>query len=82
MAPPLSTSDTLETLLPPSLDINNKHEDVYLNICKILEKVIDKDINITTKECIMDIQNCLRVLNHALKVQYAVSMETRGKLVT
>ena len=82
MAPPLSTSDTLETLLPPSLDINNKHEDVYLNICKILEKVIDKDINITTKECIMDIQNCLRVLKHALKVQYAVSMETRGKLVT
>ena len=82
MEPPLASCDTLECLLPASIEVNKHHESTFVNICKTLEKVVEEDIDMSTRKHILGVQNILRVLNFSLKAKFAMDIETRGRMVT
>ena len=82
MEPPLASCDTLECLLPASIEVNKHHESTFVNICKTLEKVVEEDIDMSTRKHILGVQNILRVLNFSLKAKFAMNIETRGRMVT
>ena len=82
MEPLLTSCDTLECLLPASIEVNKHHESTFVNICKTLEKVVEEDIDMSTRKHILGVQNILRVLNFSLKAKFAMDIETRGRMVT
>ena len=83
MEPPPKSCDTLECLLPASkLKLISTMTVLFVNVCKTLEKVVEEDIDMSTRKHILGVQNTLRVLNFSLNDKFAMNIETRGRMVT
>ena len=78
----LASCDTLECLLPSSIEVNKHHDSTFVNICKTLQQVVEEDIDMSTRKHILAVQNILRVVNFSLNDKFDMKTETRGRMVS